>query len=77
MIGIEGVRDCVGAVARTAAIMDQALSELRAAGRITAGRHEAAQDAVDAILSAIDVIRGTIEEAEKPATNVVRFVKRG
>jgi hypothetical protein len=77
MIGIEDIKSCVGAIGRTAALIDKGLIELRATDRITLERHDAAQDAIDTILSALDVIRGTIEQAErrKPTPTVVPFTR--
>ncbi|HLG82505.1 MAG TPA: hypothetical protein VKY22_15930 [Bradyrhizobium sp.] len=78
MIGNEDVKSCVAAIGRTAALIDKGLLELRATDRITLERHEAAQDAIDTILSALNVIRGAIEQAErrKPAPTVVPFTRR-
>jgi len=78
-MGIGDISNCVSAVARTAAIMDRGLSDLRASDRITLERHEAAQEAIDTILNALDVIRGAIDQAEqrsRPPAVVVPFVRR-
>ena len=77
MIGIEDVRDCSSAVQRTAALMGQELGDLHAAGRITWERYEVARAALGDILAALQIVRGVIEEAKRPAPNVVPLVKRG